>query len=430
MLIELSVENFRSIRTRQTLSMVAVPRLRKKENTIDSSIDGEPRFPSLLKAAAIYGPNASGKSNLVRALHLLRTVTLSKPAANKLVFPVAPFRFDSDLKDKPSIFEVNFIENRVRYTFRLSLTSERIHGESLTTYDKGSPQPLYERKHEGGQDIYRFEEGLEGGKDLQEAWRKLTGPQSLFLTQAVANSNEELTQLRAPYRWLSELMIESNRMQQSALSTRRLIAKSPGLGKEVAELLSDVDVPVTAIHSKVLDTEPPSVDSLLDAHENEDEEKTSELITSWLSGARVTTTLTHDSSLGKADFDYDEESDGTKNLLGFALPWLLFRQSENGTRRNVLVIDELDSSLHPKLVEALVEKHIQSDLESQLIFTTHDTHLMDTKLLRRDQIWMTERDHAGSTQLRSVHDFEGRESENIEKRYYEGRYRALPIVKK
>lgn len=94
------------------------------------------------------------------------------------------------------------------------------------------------------------------------------------------------------------------------------------------------------------------------------------------------------------------------------------------------MVDELDSSLHPKLVEALVERHLQSGLENQLIFTTHDTHLMDAKLLRRDQIWMTERDETGATQLRSVHDFEGREGEDVEKRYYEGRYRALPMVKR
>jgi AAA15 family ATPase/GTPase len=93
-------------------------------------------------------------------------------------------------------------------------------------------------------------------------------------------------------------------------------------------------------------------------------------------------------------------------------------------------VDELDSSLHPKIVATLVEKHINSKTSSQLIFTTHDTHLMDTKLLRRDQFWITERDMNGATQLRSIHDFQGRESEDIEKRYYEGRYRGLPFVKR
>jgi hypothetical protein len=78
----------------------------------------------------------------------------------------------------------------------------------------------------------------------------------------------------------------------------------------------------------------------------------------------------------------------------------------------------------------LVDKHLKSDTSAQLIFTTHDTHLMDTKLLRRDQFWLTERDANGATQLRSIHDFEGRESEDLEKRYYEGRYRALPIIRR
>ena len=117
-----------------------------------------------------------------------------------------------------------------------------------------------------------------------------------------------------------------------------------------------------------------------------------------------------------------------KNLIGFWLPWATQDPSHNP--RRLLVVDELDSSLHPKIVAALVEKHINSEIPSQLIFTTHDTHLMDAKLLRRDQFWITERDINGATQLRSIHDFEGRDSEDIEKRYYEGRYRGLPLVKR
>lgn len=97
-------------------------------------------------------------------------------------------------------------------------------------------------------------------------------------------------------------------------------------------------------------------------------------------------------------------------------------------KNKILVVDELDSSLHPKIVELLIEKHCDSENVSQLIFTSHNTHLMDSKLMRRDQIWLTERDVNGATQLRSVHDFEGREGEDIEKRYYAGRYRALPIL--
>jgi AAA15 family ATPase/GTPase len=103
---------------------------------------------------------------------------------------------------------------------------------------------------------------------------------------------------------------------------------------------------------------------------------------------------------------------------------------ENDSSFGVLVIDELDSSLHPKIVASLVEKHLAYENPAQLIFSTHDTHLMDTKLLRRDQFWLTERDANGATALRSIYEFEGREGEDLEKRYYEGRYRGLPIVRR
>ena len=111
--------------------------------------------------------------------------------------------------------------------------------------------------------------------------------------------------------------------------------------------------------------------------------------------------------------------------MGFWMPWFL--KTHNAT--DVLVVDELDTSLHPLIVQALVKKHLQEERPSQLIFSTHNTHLMDAKVMRRDQFWITERDMNGATQLRCVHDFEGRDNEDMEKRYYEGRYRGLPFVK-
>lgn len=429
MLIEFSVENFRSIRTRQTLSMVAAPRLRKKQNAIKVSIPGEPNFPSLLKVVAIYGPNASGKSTLIRAVDVVAILCRRKPAVEKSPFPVTPFRFDPELRTKPSVFEVHFLIDRTRYTFELAVSEDRIHHESLIVYRSGVPYTLYSRTLNNGQDSYSFGDLLEGGADLHEAWRKLTGSQTLFIAQSVANSNEELTQLRTPFSWLSGLMVESDGMRSSSRMTQRLIADIPVFGEEVAALLSDVDIPISAINSQVSksdNSDSGPMPSIQPDVGNSDSENASAVRTF----ARVKTTLTHRTSLGEANFDFEEESDGTKSLLGFALPWFVFRSGKIGVMRNVLFVDELDSSLHPKLVEALVERHLQSELNNQLIFTTHDTHLMDTKLLRRDQIWTTERDETGATQLRSIHDFEGREGEDLEKRYYEGRYRALPIVKR
>lgn len=400
MLIEFSIENFRSIKTRQTLSMVAAPRLQKKENTTTKSVADE-RFPALLKAAAIYGPNASGKSTVFMALKVLTTMALATPEPGPRQLPVSAFRFDAALRDKPSQFDVHFVQAGKRYGFELGMSADRIHHERLTVYVRGHAHLLYDRRLVDGNERFEFGKRLEGGADLHAVWRQLTGPQVLFLSQAVANSSADLMQLRPPFGWLADLMFETQGMRTSINKTQQLIAQVPAFGLEVADLLSEVDVPVSAIRT-----------------------------TQESANSPLRTTLMHRSSLGEVEFDLSEESDGTRNLIGFALPWFEFRHNPDGTKNRLLIVDELDSSLHPKVVEALVERHLKSGLNCQLIFTTHDTHLMDAKLLRRDQIWFTERDETGATALRSAHDFEGRESEDLEKRYFEGRYRSLPFVRR
>ncbi|MBI8355675.1 AAA family ATPase, partial [Pseudomonas aeruginosa] len=123
MLIELSVSNYRSFRDKQTLSMVAVPRLGKRENTFVPNVKGE-KIPALLKVAVIYGPNASGKSSFISALGVVGKISRLDNSEVKL--PVSPFRFDSNLLEKPSAFEFNFIAGGMRYTFNLEATENRI----------------------------------------------------------------------------------------------------------------------------------------------------------------------------------------------------------------------------------------------------------------------------------------------------------------
>jgi AAA15 family ATPase/GTPase len=184
--------------------------------------------------------------------------------------------------------------------------------------------------------------------------------------------------------------------------------------------LEDIDIPVTEIEvsgsneSEVSNTSKEGRSALKAVVNRQDDSREM--------------TLTHRTALGEAKFDFEEESSGTKNLIGFWLPWSVL-SSSFGSSMPVLWVDELDSSLHPELVAQLVRQLIATDNGAQLIFTTHDTHLMNAKLLRRDQFWITERDINGATRLNSIHDFEGREGEDIEKRYFEGRYRGLPIIK-
>ncbi len=414
MLIEFSIANFRSFRERQTLSMVAAPRMHKRENVFKPVIE-EKNFPDLLKAAVIYGPNASGKSNLLKALEVLETMALRAPNHTKPL-PVSPFRFDPDLVNKPSMFEVHFIHQATRYRFDLAMTADRIHHERLCMYPKGKETLLYDRVFVDGQEVYDFGLTMEGGEALINIWKNLTPPAVLFLVQAVNNSSEELKQLRQPYEWfLNGLRSYLDGMNEMPKYVKdKVTINFPESTQDISSLLRDIDVPVTQL--KVEET--PNHQAVVDDSQAVDA-KNKNL------KALTKATFTYRTALGEADFSYDEQSEGTKNLIGFWLPWYL----KINNAIDVLIVDELDTSLHPLIVQALVKKHIQEKNPSQLIFTTHDTHLMDAKVLRRDQFWITERDMNGATRLRCVHEFEGRDNEDLEKRYYEGRYRGLPFVK-
>lgn len=416
MLIEFSVRNFRSFRGKQTLSMVAAPRLGKKRNVFKPKVLGED-LPNLLKVAAIYGPNASGKSSLVSAMNIV--CSLFHPSmVEREWLPLHAFRFDPELRTEPSWFEYHFIADGMRYQFVLAATGDRIHEETLISYPRGKETPLYSRTYsEATGEKYILGDTLEGGDVVHTAWKNLTSPKSLFLAQAVANSSEDLNQLRSPFNWFrsSTLCISQDGMSNWGVLSRSMLIHNQTFKNNLQNFLQQVDVPVTDIRFENLETEAFKV-------------KTP---TKFLEHVKATqsvkTILTHTTLLGEAEFDYEEESGGTQNLMGFWLPWTLLN---SGDRDGVVVVDELDSSLHPKIVENLVETHIDSGACTQLIFTTHDTHLMNTKMLRRDQFWLTERDAYGATTLFSVHDFQGRDSEDVEKRYYEGRYRGLPILRR
>ena len=410
--------------------MTAAPRLKKKNCVFPAPVDGE-KLPDLLKVAVMYGPNASGKSNFMLALDLVDRVARRR-ADMPGVLPVTPFRFDPKLKDEPSTFEIHFLAKRCRYEFLLSLTKDRIVHERLTSYPKGAERVLYDRKLIDNAEVYETD-GLEGGKELHEAWKRLTPHRALFISQVVASSSDDLRELAIPHGWLTGALFSFGSKRISHIAERSLhLARDKDDGEaysaEIAAFLSDVDVPVTRI--QVAQPEPePELDPELDPV------RRNALVRLGLSEsprspqpARRAAVFTHSTALGQAEFAFDEESEGTQNLVGFWLPWSTRTPGDIHTQC-ILAVDELDSSLHPAIVANLVKKHIEAETPSQLIFTTHDTHLMDSGLLRRDQFWIAERNKDGATELRSIHDFLGREGEDIEKRYFEGRYRGLPLVR-
>lgn len=425
MLIEFRVANFRSFNQEQVFSMAAAPRLKKKDNTIKVALKGDP-LPPLLKSVAIYGPNASGKSNFIRALNSL-WLLLKKPEGNEAFLQEDhSFRFSETSKETPSKFEIHFVHQGLRCELGLWFQTNRIVKEWLTIYPTGVEQPLYVREYsqQRGHDLYTFDPKLEGSDALHTLWTEATRPTDLYIAKAIANSNEQLTQLRSIADWFDTLQVFSRSLFQKLTSaTSALLAERPNLSGWLASYLSDFDIATTSITSEESGSYSEIRQKLLKLQDGTkvDMEKFAKSI--GIENDRWKTTFRHRFGSMEAEFDLAEESDGTQSLFAFAIVWLLFND-----RPMVVVVDELDTSLHPLIIEKLIEKHHQRQ-NGQMIFTTHDTHLMNPKIMRRDQFWFTQRDKYGATRLSSVYDYEGREGEDIEKRYFEGRYRALPIVR-
>jgi AAA15 family ATPase/GTPase len=425
MLIEFRVANFRSFDEEQVFSMAAAPRLQKKQNTIAVKPKGD-LLPPLLKSVAIYGPNASGKSNFVHALDSLWFLVRASDGNEAFLQKDHSFRFNSANADLPSKFEIHFLHQGLRYELGVWFKPLRIVKEWLTIYPAGVEQSLYIREYseQAGRDQYTYGEFLEGSEALHNLWAEATRPTDMYIAKAVVNSNEQLQQLKMAVDWFGNLQIFSRSFfQKLSSATSSLLADHPELSKWLASYLTDLDIATTSVKTEEKNAYAEMKKSFFKLQGNAKDavEKLAKSV--GVEEDRWRTTFKHRFGNVEAEFDLHEESDGTQALFAFAGVWLMLEG-----RALTVVVDELDTSLHPLIIEKLIAKHHQRE-NGQLIFTSHDTHLMNPKVMRRDQFWFAQRNKRGATRLSSVYDYEGREGEDIEKRYFEGRYRALPIVR-
>lgn len=417
MLIEMNVANFRSLREQQTFSLA-----RGKGNELQETNTFTAKTEStieLLRSAAIYGPNAAGKSNFLLALRAIRRVVLesaiSLQRGDKL--PVVPFRLNPDGLLLPSEFEVSFIVDRVRYQYGFSATPERIHEEWLLAYPKGRPQRWFGRAWNNEARQYDWELGnnLVGEKQL---WQKSTRDNALFLSTAVQLNSEQLQPI---YDWF-----------KNTLRLANVGGWNPGFSaslceqKEKAQVMDFLRAADLNIEDILIEKNPFDVQRLPD----DMPKSLREVIADDFKDKQILNIQTvHKGSNGKpVAFDLDDESDGTQKLFAFAGPWI--DALANGF---VLFIDELHDNLHPRLVQFLVQlfhDDATNPHNAQLVFTTHETSILNQEVFRRDQIWFCEKGDDQATKLYPLTDFSPRKGrENLELAYLSGRYGALPFIR-
>ena len=413
MLIEFRVENHRSLRDEQALTLEA--------GRIGESSDPRPRRvaghgESLLPAAVIYGANASGKSNVLAALAFMReAVILShrqwEPEGG---IPRTAFGW-GDKRNESSMFEASFLVEGVKYEYGFAVDDEVVREEWLFAWPNHRKQMWFER--EG--DRFKFGEHLNGPND---AVKEVTRPNALFLSAAAQHGHKQLTPVYTWFRGLITVNVPGRRSRSfrggfiqgtffsfgdEQLPLFASYEADDTLAVRIGQLLKAADVGVVDIkridHREEYQGETSRQRRILLQHQAGDDD-------SWL--------------------DLEEESEGTKTLFRIASP--LFHALDSG---RLLLVDELESSLHPSLGLAIVKMFNSpktNPKNAQIVFTTHDTNLLGTTLgeppLRRDQVWFTEKDKEGASKLYPLTDYKPRKAENLERGYLQGRYGAIPFL--
>lgn len=403
MLIRFEVGNYRSIWEPVELSMVAVDRGR--EGVKDAAIAGT----SLLQVVGIYGANASGKSNVLSALAWVRRAVLTSLREWDEAIPVEPFAMVAG-RPEPMAFALDVAVNGIRYEYLCEVDAERVQYEALYEYPKLKRRRVFER--DGG--------SLTMQRELSElaAIKTLMTPRSLVLSllrrfeslsavSAVVGTLQDMRlaqPLSSPIRWWRpspgtiELFADE---PQEPLFGREDPQQYSRTRQQALKLLRKADLGIEDVRVEpVLDSRTPA----RDAHE---------------------LMLTHRSGSSRFELDFAQESMGTKIWLSLIAPILTVLKTGG-----LLVVDELDASLHPTLTSEVLKLFLSASsnpLGAQLLFSTHDTNLLN--LLNRDEVWFTEKGREGSTRLGSLAEFKGgrvREGSNLERGYLAGRFGGLP----
>lgn len=422
MLIRFRVSNFRSLRDEQELSLVASSLGELKDIVRRPAGLSE----GVLPVAAIYGANASGKSNVIAALQFMEEAVRNshRTWSPEGDIHTQPFLLDETSATSPTRFDADLLIDGTRFEYGFHLDSSSIHSEWLRAYPNGRKQAWFTREAdaEGGKK-FTFGKQLAGEN---QSIANLTRKNSLFLSAAAQNNHEQLSPI---YNWFAKKLHFVRDRDALFARTARDCKDREVLRKQIGQAMQAADLGIVG----------------MELEEQAMDEKMRTLIQTFTETARKLypeQTIPPDASmpsslprmvlLHKASrekpmpFSNENESAGTLAWFGLLGPVLTALG-----RGRTLCVDELDSSLHPALAVELVRMFndpVRNPKGAQLVFNTHDTNLLDPRLFRRDQIWFTEKDDKGVTHLYPLTDFKPRKDENLERGYLQGRYGAIPFV--
>lgn len=412
MLLAFSVENFKSIRDLQTLSMEA-----GGDGHLEITNVFEAGRKRILKSAAVFGPNASGKSNVLDAMKWMNLFVQNSSKDTQVgeIIPVEPFVLSTLTESAPTHFEIEFLLEEQAFRYGFTATTQRVESEWLFRKSPtAKPTKLFTRE---GQKFSFTTANFREGKDLERRTRE----NALFLSVCSQWNGPVATKVMA---WFKQFRHISGISDDAyfAFTAERL--QSPQHRKGLLGMAQQADFSIQSLRSELEESQEPQ-GPLGRSNTNDEGTKASKVTL-----ARIKTTHAKrdgsDKDVGKVEFDLQEESKGTEKFIALSGP--LTYTLETGS---ILVIDELEASLHRRLTQAIVDLFHSplNQKNAQLICATHDVTLLEPDRFRRDQIWFCEKSEAGATDLYQLADFDSsqvRANSKFSRQYLLGLFGAVP----
>lgn len=417
MLVQFKVANFRSFAEPQILSLEAIT---AKKEYLENIATANKQKLKLLKGAVLYGANASGKSNFLRAMGVMSNIVLYSFAEDSLK-GYDPFLLNEDLQKQPSSFEVIFIQSGISYRYGFEITENAIVAEWLYQTKIKKEEVLFIRNKDTIKVFPSFVEGAgletktKENKLFLSVVEKFNGP----ISQAIYSWFKQFNVIdginHKPYRGLTFSMLEDEKMQPVLLSFYQKL----DLGFEDIEVKKEAfdldkistNLPEEIFKNLLVDFQGKTMYSLIVYHKLQQSKES-----------------TDKNQTQQVSFDArQKESLGTNKIID--LSGVIFHTLQNG---GVLVIDELDAKLHPLITMSIIRLFQDSDINpnnAQLIFATHDTNILRFGRFRRDQIYFVDKNNDGASQIYSLVEYDVRNDKIYEKDYINGSFGAIPKLK-
>lgn len=441
MLIRFVVENIFSFDEKKEFQMIPLKTLKTLKHHVYDM-----KKLSLLKMASIYGANGSGKSNLIKSIELLQNLVLKKVKARAINDVIFKFH---DHDNRNQILAIEFFQENTAFYYGIEIKDGIIVTEELYLSGLGKKDKLiYERKTDKNQKTtIKFMKEFENN-EKNRILRDVLISDFVKVDETVLEiiskrENELLDDVKKAFRWFEKtlrVIFPNSKISIGRLAVDNDVQFKNDLESVITGTNFGVDsISITSVELKTFLKENDSddikiIENIINTVESS---KSKAIVMRSREGIELFVikenedyfvkkmVLKHAGKKGqKIDFDLDEESDGTLRIIDL-IP--AFKKAASG--QNVVIIDEIERSIHPNLIKELVREFSSSEsTQGQLIFTTHESNLLDQEIFRQDEIWFTEKDQNASTDIYSLSDFKEHKTIDIRKGYLCGRYGSIPFL--